>query len=399
MSETLQGKTLAQRNAAMKLLSKEELRSLMEKPGGWCVSIFMPTHRVSPDTKQDPIRFKNLLRKAEVRLKAAGLRSPDAKKLLKPAQPLVTDTLFWQHQSDGLAAFLHSEGFFHLRLPLPFDELVVVTDRFHIKPLLPMLSSAGRFFLLALSQREVRLFLCSRHNASELEIEGVPVSMEEALKQDDPQKQLQFHTRTMAAGGERAAVFHGHGGGTEDSKNKILRYFQQIDQGLHRILREERAPLVLAGVDYLFPIYREANSYTHLLDGGIAGNPEEWMAGELHEQALQIVAPLFLKAQEDALAQYAQWKADGRTTKGLKAIVQGACEGRIDTLFVAAGIQHWGFYDPETRSVHLHEDAGPGDEDLLDFAALHTFLNRGVVYVLKPEDMPDSGAVAAVLRY
>ena len=92
-------------------------------------------------------------------------------------------------------------------------------------------------------------------------------------------------------------------------------------------------------------------------------------------------------------------KADGRTTKGLKAIVQGACEGRIETLFVAAGIQHWGFYDPETRSVHLHEDAGPGDEDLLDFAALHTFLNRGTVYVLKPEDMPDSGAVAAVLRY
>jgi len=94
----------------MNLLSKEELRSLMEKPGGWCVSIFMPTHRVSPDTKQDPIRFKNLLREAEARLKTAGPRSPDAKKLLKPAQPLVPDTLFWQHQSDGLAAFLIQSG-------------------------------------------------------------------------------------------------------------------------------------------------------------------------------------------------------------------------------------------------------------------------------------------------
>ncbi len=88
----------------MDLISIEELRALMEKPGGWCVSIYMPTHRVSPQTKQDPIRFKNLLREAEERLKAAGLRSPEARKLLKPARPLIKDNLFWQHQSDGFAA-------------------------------------------------------------------------------------------------------------------------------------------------------------------------------------------------------------------------------------------------------------------------------------------------------
>ncbi|MGZ3568840.1 MAG: hypothetical protein ACXU9W_08590, partial [Thermodesulfobacteriota bacterium] len=63
----------------MKLLSKEELKKLTEKPGGWCVSIYMPTHRASPETKQDTIRFKNLIREAEERLKAGGLRSPDAK--------------------------------------------------------------------------------------------------------------------------------------------------------------------------------------------------------------------------------------------------------------------------------------------------------------------------------
>jgi len=383
----------------MHLLSKEELRTLMEKPEGWCVSMYMPTHRSFPETKQDPIRFKNLLREAEERLKAAGLRSPDAKKMLKQAQPLLKDSLFWQHQSDGFAAFVHSGGFSHYRLPLRLDELVVVADRFHIKPLLSLFSNDGRFFLLALSQNEVRLFLCSRYSTSELELEGVPESLSEALMYDDPEKQLQFHTRTPTVGGGRAAIFHGHGAGTDDAKNNILRYFQQVDQGLREILREERGPLILAGVDYLFPIYREANSYSHLMDTGIAGNPEGWKAEELHAQAWKIVESHFLKAQEDVLAQYEQLKGSGRTSNDLKAIVQGAYEGMIDTLFVAAGIQRWGCYDSGMRTVHLHPHAEPGDEDLIDFAAVHTIFNRGTVYPMKPEDVPDRGAVAGIFRY
>lgn len=58
----------------MNLVSKEELRTLVEKPHEWCVSVYMPTHLAFPENKQDPIRFKNLLREAEERLKAAGLR-------------------------------------------------------------------------------------------------------------------------------------------------------------------------------------------------------------------------------------------------------------------------------------------------------------------------------------
>jgi hypothetical protein len=383
----------------MNLLTKEELRALMEKPEGWCVSLYMPTHRAYPENKQDPIRFKNLLRKAEERLKAAGLRSPEAKEFLKPARPLLKDTLFWQFQSDGFAAFLHAGGGSHYRLPLKCEELAVVADRFHIKPLLPLFADAGHFFLLALSQNEVRLFHCSRFSASELEMEGVPKSLDEALRYDEPEKQLQFHTRAPAAGGTRAALFHGHGGGTEEAKKNILRYFQLVDQGLRRILREEQAPLVLAGVDYLFPIYREANRYPHLADAGIPGNPEGGKTEELHGQAWKIVEPLFLKAQKAALAQYEQREGTGRTSQDLGAIISAAFEGRIDTLFVAEGIQQWGVYDPRLRTVHLHAEALPGDEDLLDLAAVHTFLNRGTVYPLKPQEVPGGGVAAVIFRY
>jgi hypothetical protein len=90
---------------------------------------------------------------------------------------------------------------------------------------------------------------------------------------------------------ERAAMFHGHGVGKDDAKDNILRFFHLLDQGLYALLGKESAPLVLAGVDYLFPIYREANSYPHLMERGIAGNPEGLKGEELHEQGWRIVEP------------------------------------------------------------------------------------------------------------
>lgn len=383
----------------MKSLQREELKMLAERREGPCVSIYMPTHRAFPETKQDPIRFKNLLREAEERLKAAGLPSQGAKKLLRQAKTLIKDGLFWQYQADGLAAFVSSDLFYHYRLPLKFDELLVVTDRFHIKPLLPLLSQEGRFYILALSQNEVRFFQCTRYNVKEMEPKNVPRSLSEALKYDDPEKQLQFHTRAQAVGGERAAMFHGHGVGKDDAKDNILRFFHLVDQGLYAFIGKENAPLVLAGVDYLFPIYKEANSYPHLMEQGITGNPENLKAEELHGQAWGIVEPQFLKAQEEAMAKYKQLAGSGRVSKNFNEILPGAYDAKVDILFVAVGVQQWGVFDPKTRQVHLHPELEPGDEDLLDFAAVHTYLNGGTVYALKPEAMPDEMPLSAIFRY
>jgi Bacterial archaeo-eukaryotic release factor family 7 len=206
----------------MSLLSINELGTLIGRRWGVCMSIFMPTHRTSPETKQDRIRFKNLLREAEKRLITSGLRSSEAKKLLTPAKTLLKDNLFWQYQADGLAVFISPEVFRYFHLPFRFEELLVVTDRFHMKPLLHLFTNDVRFYILALSQNEVRLFQGTRHGISEIEPEGVPGSMKEALKYDEPEKQLQYHTRTPGGTGQRAAIFHGHGVGIDDAKDNIL---------------------------------------------------------------------------------------------------------------------------------------------------------------------------------
>jgi hypothetical protein len=387
----------------MSLLSREDFMTLMGTRPGWHVSLYSPIHRAGVETLQNPVRCRNLLRQAEGRLLASGQRPQHIAALLEPAHDLLADYDFWQHQEDGLALFLAPDVFEAYRLPLAFDELVVVNQRFHLKPLLPLLSEDGQFYILALSQNHIRLLRCTRYSATELELPDVPTSREEALKYNDPERQQQFHTETQPFGppnsGERGAIFYGTGTASVDNKGLITEYFRLVDRGLHEVLRNEQAPLVLAGVEYLLPLYKQVATYAHVLDAGVLGNPDGLRAQELHAQAWSVVEPLFRQHREDAAARYRRYAGTGRAASDLKEVLQASYNGRVETLFVAIGIQQWGTFDPDTQEVKIAREATPEHEDLLDYAALHTFLNSGTVYAVSPDNVPDDAPLAAIMRY
>jgi hypothetical protein len=377
-------------------LTRDNLKKLMEIYRGPCVSIFMPMHRSGEETQEDPIRFKNLLREAEEQLISGRLRAPEARALLEPVQRLLQGDLFHQHQSDGLAMFLSAELFHPYLLPLFFEELVIVAERFHIRPLLPLFSEDGRYYILALSQNRVRLLQGTHYNVNEVDLLDVPKNLAETLRDDDSWKELRMHSSTLGGEGNFSAIIHGE---EVDHKENIQRYFRQIDKGLHELLRGQRAPLVLAGVGYLHPIYREVSTYPHLMQEGISGNPEHLSAKELHEQAWAIARPYFLKAQQKAVDRYKEFIGSERVSNRIRKIIPAAYHGRIELLFVVADLHQWGTFDPGTEAIHLHKKEKSGDEDLLEVAAIQTLLNRGAVYVVKPESMPDVGSLAAVFRY
>jgi hypothetical protein len=373
----------------------DDLKTLMEKQGELCVSIFMPTHQVTTETQQDIIRFKNLLKKAKKTLHdlEADINDP-----LEPAERLLRDSSFWMHQRSGLASFFSADLFLHYRLPMSFKELAVVTHSFHLKPLLPLVGEECSFYILALSQNETRLFKANRYNGWEIEASSIPTSITEALKYDDPEKQLQFHTGTSAAG-KRPAVYHGHGVGADDSKDNILRYLRQIDKGLQDLLAGEHSPLVVGGVEYIISLYREASKYPYLMEGGIVGNPEGLSAGELHQQGWKIVQPYFEKSRRDAEERYYRFAGTGKASNNLRQVLPATFHGRVEVLFVADGVEQWGRFDPVENTLDLHQKLEPGDQDLLNFAAVQTFSNNGTVYVAEPEEVPGDGLLAALFRY
>ena len=370
----------------------------MGKHPGLCVSIFMPTFRTGVESQQNQIRFKNLLRSAEEKLLAAGMRSQELKELLEPAQALPGNALFWRRQSDGLALFLCAGLFRCFCLPEAFDELIVVADRFHVRPLLPVLRNDRRFYILTLSQKEVRLLEGTGQGVREIELEALPKSLDEALQHDELEKQVRFRTGSLS-GGTGMAMVSGHGGVADDTKDNLLKYFRMIDRELHDRLKDEHAPLVLAGVDYLFPIYREANTFPHLIEEGIPGNPRGINSDSLYRMASKIVAPFFQKAENNALAQYRQSSGTGLTSADIREIVPEAANGRVGMLFIAAGSRNEGTFNRASGTVNLYRTPEAENEDLLEIAAIQTYLNGGSVFILPPKKMPEPKDLVAVFRY
>jgi hypothetical protein len=388
----------------MDTLKRTDLRELVERDGKWHVSIYMPTHRAGRDQQQDPIRFKNLMIEAEKKLMEYGVRRPEIQEMTRPAEDLLLDRDFWQHPGDGLAAFL-TNGYskFH-RLPSQFTERAVVSNSFHVKPLLPLMNGNGDFYILSISLNRIRLFHASRDSMNEVELKDIPANMNEALQIEDLQKNLGFHTDTQntvgGAGGERPAVFYGQG--VEDTrKDDILRYFQIMNDGLARQLEDQSSPMVVAGVDYLIPLFRSASTYRNLLEQGLAGNHDRQDANELHAQAWKLVEPIFMKNQQQALDRFAELygQQKGLASSDLEPVVRAAVGGRVETLIVPLGSQRWGRYDPATDSVRLDSEPTPWNDDLLNFAAVQTLLNSGNVYAVSQDQFPGRGEVAAIYRY
>jgi len=382
----------------METLSKDDLKALVQKRKDLCISIYMPTHRSGVETQQNQIRFKNLIREAEERLVASGMRIQDARSFLEKAQGLVNNVLFWRQQRDSLAFFLSSDLFLHYNLPVNIPDLLVVTDRFHLKPLLPVLSRDERFYLLALSQNEVKLYEGTRLSLREVVMEGLPQGLTEALQVDEPEKQVRFRSGG-AGGGERGSMMSGHGAEIGDTKDNLLRYFRQVDRVLRETLKDERIPLVLAGVDYLFPIYQEANTYLDLFDQAITGNPKGMTLEQLHKEAWSLVSTRYDQEIEEAMDLYRRSQGTGLTSSSVEDILVDAHHGRIGVIFVPLGKQLWGNFKSDTDQVSFYDEPVTGGEDLFDLAAIQTFVNGGSVFALPPENIPDGMAMAAVLRY
>ncbi|MBN1437994.1 MAG: hypothetical protein JW929_01175 [Anaerolineales bacterium] len=384
------------------LFSKSDLPALTRTPqAGLCVSMFAPTHRFGRQKEQDPIRLRNLIRSAERKLRSEGMRPSDAAETLDPAREMIRTPGFWRHQNDGLAIFLSPAVRRVYRLPIRPPRTLAVGRRFHIRPLLPLLYEDGQFCLLTLSRNGGRFFWGNRDGLSPLAGDSIPGSPPDALSSDGSGKQIQWHTRTGDLGGRgrRAAVFHGQGGGMEQRKDDLLRFFRRMDRGLIPLLRGSRLPLVVAGVDYLLPIYRKANTYPHLTAVLPVGNPDRISDRRLHLLAWEAVRPVFTRRRREAFLAYRRLAAAGdpRACADLPAVLTAAFQGRVETLFMDAQGQEWGVFDAGTGKYTLFSGREEGAEDLLELAAVQVCLKGGQVFAVARAQIPAGSKIAALL--
>jgi hypothetical protein len=384
----------------MVLVTKKEIEVLDGIHSKGCISVFIPTHRAGEEVLQrkDVLQLKNQLKEVKNKLEKEEMGLKEIDKLVAPIQELIDDRKFWRDQSDGLAIFCSDIFFKKFTLPIHFEAFNYVANGFYLKPLFPMFTGDGTFYVLALELEDVKLYRGTRHSITEVFIDDlIPSRMEERVGYDYKPESLQYKSGADAQG---RAIYHGHAEADRDRKSEISDYFRAIDKGLMSLLKDDKIPMIVASQDFLFSIYREESSYKHLLENHISCNLSETDKVSLHKLAWNEVAPIFNRERNEKLELFKEHDGSGRTSSDIGNVLPAALDGKIDSLFVENGADIWGIYDPEKRHVRVDEESLPSSVSLLNKTAIKTFLNGGKVYLLENDEMPNPHSkVNALYRY
>ncbi|HEX8038217.1 MAG TPA: hypothetical protein VF490_03680 [Chryseosolibacter sp.] len=383
------------------MLSREEFADLANFKNDLCISVYMGTNNtasVEGNIQKDFIGFKNQIQQLTALLREKGLDQTRIEGLLKPAYDLLRREQFWSNVSHGLALFVSDNFFKYIRLPLtPANELLI-NSTFYLTPLIPVMTSGDYFYVLVLSKKQAKLYRADAWGMQYIQVPGMPNGMDDVVHFEEKDDQKLFRTDTAGAGG--GANYHGIGSGKPDEKANLAMYFDEVDETIWReVLHNENVPLLLVGVEYLMPIYKQVAKYKPIWDEVITGSHEYEDTTALYAQARAKLEPYFMQRVTKALNGYWNQLATGLTTSIVEDIVPAAHYGRVYQLFVLKGEHIWGSFDEMNNVLTIHPSREEADECLVDRAVIKTLMTGGEVFILPEEKMPGRSKLAAVMRY
>lgn len=381
-------------------LSREDFAALANYRADACLTLYLPTHRAGKEVNelQDMTLFKNALQLAQQQLSQMGMPVADIEAMLLPGFSLARNEAFWRGQLNGLGIFIAPRFFKYIRLPYRTEEQHYLNNTFYVSPLLPLLTRKEHFYLLALSKSRATLYEADAWGMQEVPLEEMPRGIDDVVHFEEKDDQNLF--RTGGSGAGHGANYHGIGAGKPDEKANISMYLDEVDETLWKeLLSTKHIPLLLAGVDYLLPLFRQRSKYRHIANAALTGNYEREPITALFKKARAVMQPYFNERLQKAMDRYYNNSSNGITAMSPADVIPACYYAKTDVLFIQKGAHMWGTFNETDNQLVLHDKEEKGDECLLNAATVKALLNGADVFILEQAQMPAGAAIAAVMRY
>ncbi len=362
--------------------TRDELGRLLDSRDPSSVSIYVPTDPAS-DGEAERIAFRNLAAGAVRQLREDDAPKADVATIDEELAALHDDDDFWRYQARSLAVLMTPRSTATFRLANRLTELVEVSDRFHVKPLLRAQTFPQVAFVLALAQGSVRVIEVGPElGPTELRIPDLPSDVAGAA--GVPSASHRKPIRRIQ--------------GSEGQKVRIRSYCRKVDHALRPVLNGVDAPLVLAAAEPIAGIYRSVNSNPHLVDREIPGSPDGEPDADLTARTREVLDELYADELWRLRDRYAQLEHVGRARSDIAEVARAATLGTVDTLLVDIDAQVTGTIDEQSGAITFGEP-GAGTYGVLDEIARRVWLTDGRVLAVRAQDIPGKGHLAAILRY
>lgn len=364
--------------------TRDDLMALADIRSTGCASIYLPTTPVTQEIEASRIELGNFARDALQQLQQLGLHKRDLDSMSEALDDLADDDGFWAYQAHSLAIFLTPDRILTYRLPNKLTAMVVVSDRLHLKPLFRTITFPHSAFVLALAENSVRLVEIDADLPPRVvTVEDMPKDAASAAGL--PSIKGRSHYRRMH--------------GTEGQNVRLEQYARKIDSALRTVLAGRETPLILAATGRLVSIFRQLNSYPHLLEGEISDNPEQMSEGQLAAAA----RPVLDQAYEQELAElrevFERRVSEQRTTTDISDAARAATFGAIQVLLVDIDAVVPGQIDAETGAVTFLDESDVTAYGVVDEIAARALASGARILGVRREDLPGGKDLAVILRY
>jgi len=351
----------------------KQLQSLIKIPA---LSILLPTHRTSPDNKQDPIRVKNLVDEAKERL-AAEFSKRELEPLLDRLDTLVSE-IDYPYTLDGLALYVSHDFAKLYNLPFPVPARVVIDQTFATRDLVYGMHRAQRYWVLLLSQASTRLLAGTGETLEEVQDENFPMQ--------------------MTGPGATAPVPYDADSSYVDDRHR--RFFQQVDRAFSRYAEDETLPIVVGGVDRQISFFREVSQHASSIAGSLTGNFDKAAIHEVAPQAWEIMQSVRKEQQADALRSLDNAMSAQAVVSTIEEAWKLANEGRGKLLLVEKNY-HVPAILTEDGTFKLVEEAGGTEvmDDAVDEVIESVLAMGGDVAIVDDEALSNHQRIALTLRY
>ena len=363
--------------------TRDELDRLFTTRDAATVSIYLPTDPVS-DGAAERIALKNAKRAAVQQLVDAGVTRADVAAISEELDGLVEDTEFWRYQARALAVLASPTSVRTFRLATAqAGEIVDVSDRFLVKPLLRAVVFPQAALILALSQGSVRLVeLVADAPPFEVAVPDMPASAADAVSKASITDRSPSRRLT----------------GSEGQKVRITQYARQVDQAIRSTVTAAGLPLILVATSPTDQLFRTVCSYPGLAARSVNESPEGWSDTDLATAARPVLDDVHAAKLRGVLATYEERVAQHRAETDLAALARAATYGMIDTLLVDLDAFVPGTIDGEGALDYAETDDAT-TYGVTDEIARRTWLAGGAVIPIRQDDLPSDTPVAGLLRW
>lgn len=361
-------------------MNRHDVKLVQGIVGSPCVSITLPTHRTSPQNKQDPIRVKNLVREAADRL-LTEFSKREIEPLLTRLEKLAEE-IDYNNLLDGLVLFANQEYSQSFILPISISERVVVDETFFTRDLVHTLNETTRYWVLVLSEKPTRLYEGTRDSLIEIQSDTFPME----------------HTGP----GGSSALPGGPGVNISAYRDEYHRkFFRSVDKALKNYMDDDRLPLVIVGVDRYHSFFNEVTNYQNLIFGRITGNYDKTPAHELAKLVWPLVEEKLAEKQTQSLAELQKAVSDRRVASEISDVWRLANEGRGHMLLVEKDFHYPARLDPDTQILTPAEDITAPDviDDAVDEIIEAVIATGGEVVFMENGQLDDHQRLAMILRF